>query len=278
MCIRDRVSTQSTWEIQINKMKLDFTRIQPLPSSKEMQQKHFALILKLNQRPDHHNYLSQIRMVNGRCRSKSSRSKMKILNTYIPTTPDSNSKYQSEKRKKVIHTKRREEQMPPISKNISEICAGHIKFNKYFKEVNTIFKHRRKLSPLAKSFQKPPPIPVSKTPISNHERIILPPIQLGSYREKGIFDTPKYLNYRTGQKKKEERNTIRFSQLHILQKEIQKFMINLNDSIPVSYTHLRAHETSLHLVCRLLLEKKKKKNKQSKRRKEKEKEEKNGNR
>eukprot|EP00831_Metopus_contortus_P042420 TRINITY_DN33600_c0_g1_i2.p1 TRINITY_DN33600_c0_g1~~TRINITY_DN33600_c0_g1_i2.p1 ORF type:complete len:106 (-),score=22.44 TRINITY_DN33600_c0_g1_i2:27-344(-) len=30
----------------------------------------------------------------------------------------------------------------------------------------------------------------------------------------------------------------------------------------VSYTHLRAHETSLHLVCRLLLEKKKKKFKQ----------------
>ena len=32
-----------------------------------------------------------------------------------------------------------------------------------------------------------------------------------------------------------------------------------NFSIPsttVSYTHLRAHETSLHLVCRLLLEKK----------------------
>eukprot|EP00831_Metopus_contortus_P027653 TRINITY_DN23193_c0_g1_i2.p1 TRINITY_DN23193_c0_g1~~TRINITY_DN23193_c0_g1_i2.p1 ORF type:complete len:143 (+),score=30.51 TRINITY_DN23193_c0_g1_i2:66-494(+) len=28
--------------------------------------------------------------------------------------------------------------------------------------------------------------------------------------------------------------------------------------IPVSYTHHRAHETSLHLVCRLLLEKKKK--------------------
>ena len=25
--------------------------------------------------------------------------------------------------------------------------------------------------------------------------------------------------------------------------------------VPVSYTHLRAHETSLHLVCRLLLEK-----------------------
>eukprot|EP00658_Telonema_sp_P-2_P067577 TRINITY_DN564_c0_g1_i2.p1 TRINITY_DN564_c0_g1~~TRINITY_DN564_c0_g1_i2.p1 ORF type:complete len:116 (+),score=36.52 TRINITY_DN564_c0_g1_i2:2-349(+) len=31
--------------------------------------------------------------------------------------------------------------------------------------------------------------------------------------------------------------------------------------IPVSYTHLRAHETPEHLVCRLLLEKKKKKKK-----------------
>ena len=29
-------------------------------------------------------------------------------------------------------------------------------------------------------------------------------------------------------------------------------------AIPVSYTHLRAHETSQDLVCRLLLEKKKK--------------------
>ena len=29
------------------------------------------------------------------------------------------------------------------------------------------------------------------------------------------------------------------------------------DSAPVSYTHLRAHETVLDLVCRLLLEKKK---------------------
>eukprot|EP00831_Metopus_contortus_P039719 TRINITY_DN3110_c0_g1_i3.p2 TRINITY_DN3110_c0_g1~~TRINITY_DN3110_c0_g1_i3.p2 ORF type:complete len:205 (-),score=38.61 TRINITY_DN3110_c0_g1_i3:66-680(-) len=34
-----------------------------------------------------------------------------------------------------------------------------------------------------------------------------------------------------------------------------------DNPIPVSYTHLRAHETSLHLVCRLLLEKKKKKQK-----------------
>ena len=28
------------------------------------------------------------------------------------------------------------------------------------------------------------------------------------------------------------------------------------DRVPVSYTHLRAHETVLDLVCRLLLEKK----------------------
>src|SRR5678815_2609684 len=34
-----------------------------------------------------------------------------------------------------------------------------------------------------------------------------------------------------------------------------------NYQVPVSYTHLRAHETPEHLVCRLLLEKKKKKKK-----------------
>src|SRR5674536_164211 len=33
-----------------------------------------------------------------------------------------------------------------------------------------------------------------------------------------------------------------------------------DDSPPVSYTHLRAHETPEHLVCRLLLEKKNKPN------------------
>eukprot|EP00831_Metopus_contortus_P012643 TRINITY_DN15092_c0_g1_i3.p1 TRINITY_DN15092_c0_g1~~TRINITY_DN15092_c0_g1_i3.p1 ORF type:complete len:130 (+),score=16.84 TRINITY_DN15092_c0_g1_i3:166-555(+) len=33
-----------------------------------------------------------------------------------------------------------------------------------------------------------------------------------------------------------------------------------NHPLAVSYTHLRAHETSLHLVCRLLLEKKKNNN------------------
>src|SRR5660397_278902 len=29
---------------------------------------------------------------------------------------------------------------------------------------------------------------------------------------------------------------------------------NLSDEVPVSYTHLRAHETKANLVCRLLLE------------------------
>ena len=36
--------------------------------------------------------------------------------------------------------------------------------------------------------------------------------------------------------------------------------IHLGDQVPVSYTHLRAHETVLDLVCRLLLEKKKQSN------------------
>ena len=36
------------------------------------------------------------------------------------------------------------------------------------------------------------------------------------------------------------------------------------EATPVSYTHLRAHETVLDLVCRLLLEKKKKKNQKKK--------------
>eukprot|EP00658_Telonema_sp_P-2_P027051 TRINITY_DN20977_c0_g1_i1.p1 TRINITY_DN20977_c0_g1~~TRINITY_DN20977_c0_g1_i1.p1 ORF type:complete len:251 (-),score=76.11 TRINITY_DN20977_c0_g1_i1:89-841(-) len=40
------------------------------------------------------------------------------------------------------------------------------------------------------------------------------------------------------------------------------FESELCDAFTVSYTHLRAHETPEHLVCRLLLEKKKKKNQQ----------------
>ena len=40
----------------------------------------------------------------------------------------------------------------------------------------------------------------------------------------------------------------------LVQKERQ--MISILPVMPVSYTHLRAHETPEHLVCRLLLEKK----------------------
>ena len=36
----------------------------------------------------------------------------------------------------------------------------------------------------------------------------------------------------------------------------------MRNNVAVSYTHLRAHETVLDLVCRLLLEKKKKHNQQ----------------
>ena len=36
------------------------------------------------------------------------------------------------------------------------------------------------------------------------------------------------------------------------------FAAGMERILPVSYTHLRAHETVLDLVCRLLLEKKKK--------------------
>ena len=39
--------------------------------------------------------------------------------------------------------------------------------------------------------------------------------------------------------------------------KITKFCKSRATAVTVSYTHLRAHETSLHLVCRLLLEKKK---------------------
>ena len=39
---------------------------------------------------------------------------------------------------------------------------------------------------------------------------------------------------------------------------MDNFLI-IQDIVAVSYTHLRAHETVLDLVCRLLLEKKKRK-------------------
>src|SRR5665648_1142891 len=45
----------------------------------------------------------------------------------------------------------------------------------------------------------------------------------------------------------------------VFSKELNEELINKNSIAPVSYTHLRAHETRHDLVCRLLLEKKKKK-------------------
>ena len=47
--------------------------------------------------------------------------------------------------------------------------------------------------------------------------------------------------------------------LHIAQKEFGGWLSSdtMDYVAPVSYTHLRAHETVLDLVCRLLLEKKK---------------------
>ena len=39
--------------------------------------------------------------------------------------------------------------------------------------------------------------------------------------------------------------------------QLKLVVLGLDQAMPVSYTHLRAHETVLDLVCRLLLEKKK---------------------
>eukprot|EP00658_Telonema_sp_P-2_P012449 TRINITY_DN14738_c0_g1_i5.p1 TRINITY_DN14738_c0_g1~~TRINITY_DN14738_c0_g1_i5.p1 ORF type:complete len:398 (+),score=50.80 TRINITY_DN14738_c0_g1_i5:239-1432(+) len=50
-----------------------------------------------------------------------------------------------------------------------------------------------------------------------------------------------------------------YQQLHVGDGGRQQLDTALHHLEPVSYTHLRAHETPEHLVCRLLLEKKKKK-------------------
>eukprot|EP00831_Metopus_contortus_P031026 TRINITY_DN25378_c0_g1_i1.p2 TRINITY_DN25378_c0_g1~~TRINITY_DN25378_c0_g1_i1.p2 ORF type:complete len:121 (+),score=23.05 TRINITY_DN25378_c0_g1_i1:470-832(+) len=82
---------------------------------------------------------------------------------------------------------------------------------------------------------------------------------------------PLYISYAVFcLKKKKKKNKVSYN---LIQKLSQRYSGNCNilvtegkeikrDSVSsgaVSYTHLRAHETSLHLVCRLLLEKKKKK-------------------
>ena len=50
------------------------------------------------------------------------------------------------------------------------------------------------------------------------------------------------------------------NKMRIFQEEIFGPVLAVTTFKAVSYTHLRAHETVLDLVCRLLLEKKKKKN------------------
>src|SRR5665811_2446293 len=55
----------------------------------------------------------------------------------------------------------------------------------------------------------------------------------------------------------EEPLTVLFAPLTVLFAPLTVLFAPL--TVPVSYTHLRAHETVLDLVCRLLLEKKKKK-------------------
>ena len=54
-----------------------------------------------------------------------------------------------------------------------------------------------------------------------------------------------------------EQNAKLSEQVQLLSDEIKRLK-KLPDPPTVSYTHLRAHETPEHLVCRLLLEKKKK--------------------
>ena len=52
--------------------------------------------------------------------------------------------------------------------------------------------------------------------------------------------------------------TLGFASYPAMREILQRaFRSRVTHSVPVSYTHLRAHETVLDLVCRLLLEKKK---------------------
>ena len=52
-----------------------------------------------------------------------------------------------------------------------------------------------------------------------------------------------------------ELGTGRIHALQLLQFLVEGFTYDLAPFLPVSYTHLRAHETVLDLVCRLLLDK-----------------------
>ena len=66
------------------------------------------------------------------------------------------------------------------------------------------------------------------------------------YKSDKDFENRKQERYSDDLYKQDRENTI-----ELLQNEFKSIKLE-----PVSYTHLRAHETVLDLVCRLLLEKK----------------------
>eukprot|EP00658_Telonema_sp_P-2_P060504 TRINITY_DN49410_c0_g1_i1.p1 TRINITY_DN49410_c0_g1~~TRINITY_DN49410_c0_g1_i1.p1 ORF type:complete len:114 (-),score=41.08 TRINITY_DN49410_c0_g1_i1:120-461(-) len=80
-----------------------------------------------------------------------------------------------------------------------------------------------------------------------------------SYMIKVIVSSMVHLEHVISQMRKYGETTTSI----VLSSPVKGKMIAAGPSVrvgPVSYTHLRAHETPEHLVCRLLLEKKKKKN------------------
>ena len=52
--------------------------------------------------------------------------------------------------------------------------------------------------------------------------------------------------------------TVQYTGFEIESGKTKSLEVKLEETVPVSYTHLRAHETVLDIVCRLLLEKKNK--------------------
>eukprot|EP00825_Cyclidium_porcatum_P015322 TRINITY_DN185_c0_g1_i1.p1 TRINITY_DN185_c0_g1~~TRINITY_DN185_c0_g1_i1.p1 ORF type:complete len:160 (+),score=33.62 TRINITY_DN185_c0_g1_i1:368-847(+) len=90
-------------------------------------------------------------------------------------------------------------------------------------------------------------------------------VQLGQMQSERIANIPpKWYSPTTGCRFSCDNNIVGFtdSNPHTLQFQQAKSKCDdpaFQSSLPVSYTHLRAHETRHDLVCRLLLEKKKKK-------------------
>src|SRR5678815_233678 len=83
----------------------------------------------------------------------------------------------------------------------------------------------------------------------------LPVVFIATYDEKCPFSKTRYEKVLNNVKEVKSRDGILVSlglaNDEELQENSDQYVV-----IPVSYTHLRAHETPEHLVCRLLLEKK----------------------